>query len=110
MKIVAACAILSTALGGATAVTAPAAMGAGPCLFGHVDPNDSSSACRGSDASIPESTTRPDGTPALSCSRLSVGKRVRTDAGEHGWRHWICQERKDQWGNRSYEWDEVLGS
>ncbi|MFD0363714.1 hypothetical protein ACFQZZ_19880 [Nocardia sp. GCM10030253] len=52
---------------------------AGPCLFGHVDPNDENSACRGSDsATWPESEAGPDS--------------------------------KDQWGNKYYDWTEVLGS
>ncbi len=79
----------------------------GPCLFGHVDPNDSNSACR-FNGQPPETTARPDGSPALSCSRLNKGQNVRTHDGL-GWRYWICSSRRDQWGNTYYEWDEILG-
>ncbi|WP_280309109.1 hypothetical protein [Nocardia abscessus] len=107
------CATVAAAfLGGAILPTAaPVAGAAGPCLFGHVDPNDDNSACRGSDsARFPESESGPDGTPALSCTRLNEDARVRTDQGAYGWRHWICKKYKDSWGHTYYEWTEILAT
>ncbi|MGV9818441.1 hypothetical protein [Nocardia xishanensis] len=84
---------------------------AGPCLFGHVDPRDDNSACRGSDsARFPATPSRPDGTPAVTCEPKNDGLEVRTDAGEHGWRYWICKSYRDYWGHTYWEWTEVLGS
>jgi predicted lipoprotein with Yx(FWY)xxD motif len=101
---------LTTSLLGATLAPAviPVAQ-AGPCLFGHVDPKDDNSACRGSDAARwPESEQTADGSPALTCSRLNDGAHVRTHDGL-GWRYWLCKRYKDSWGHTYYEWTEVLG-
>jgi predicted lipoprotein with Yx(FWY)xxD motif len=97
-------------LGGTTLPTiTPVASAAGPCLFGHVDPNNSNSACRGSEsAKWPESEQTADGSPALTCSRLNDGAHVRTHDGL-GWRYWLCKKYKDSWGHTYYQWTEVLG-
>ncbi|MFE7798985.1 hypothetical protein [Nocardia sp. NPDC057440] len=106
----AACAISAALVGGVAPAVVAAPAVAGPCLFGHVDPNDDNSACRGSDsAKWPESESTPDGTPALSCTRLNDNQHVRT-RDPHGWRYWLCKGYKDQWGNKYYDWTEVLGS
>ncbi|WP_280247490.1 hypothetical protein [Nocardia abscessus] len=98
-------------LGGAILpIATPVASAAGPCLFGHVDPKDDNSACRGSDsARFPESESAPDGSPALSCTKLNDGQRVRTHDGL-GWRHWLCKKYKDSWGHTYYEWTEILAT
>ncbi|WP_327111117.1 hypothetical protein OHB12_24835 [Nocardia sp. NBC_01730] len=101
-----ACAITASVLGGATAAAEDTA---GPCLFGHVDPNNNDSACKYSDsATWPESEEGPDGEPALTCTRLNENQHVRTrDA--HGNRFWLCKKYKDSWGHTYYQWTEVLG-
>lgn len=92
-----------------TANATPAPAHTGWCPFGHVNPADSNSACRGSDSSQwPESQPGPDGKPRLSCSRLNVTKGTRTWHGEHGWSYWICELFRDQFGNVRYEWTEVV--
>lgn len=111
MKIAATILIACAITFGTTTAHADPVTPAGWCVFGHVDPNDDNSACRGSDsATWPLSESNPDGTPALSCSRLNDNQHVKTDVGEHGFSYWICMQYKDQWGNVYYEWTEVLGS
>ncbi|MBF6298236.1 hypothetical protein IU459_11860 [Nocardia amamiensis] len=108
--LLAGCTLAVSLVGGTLAPTATPVAQAGPCLFGHVDPKDDNSACRGSDsANWPESEQTPEGTPALSCSRLNEGARVRTDQGQYGWRYWVCKKYKDSWGHTYYDWTEVLG-
>lgn len=110
--LLAGCALTASLVGGTMAPTATPVAQAGPCLFGHVDPNDDNSACRGSDsAKWPESESTPDGTPALSCTRLNEGQRVATRLPDPlGERHWICKQYKDSWGHTYYDWTEVLVS
>ncbi|MFE7747195.1 hypothetical protein [Nocardia sp. NPDC057455] len=99
----------AVAAGVSVAGPEPATANAGPCLFGHVDPKNDNSACRGSEsAKWPESEQTAEGTPALSCTRLNAGQHVRTHDGL-GWRYWICQAYKDSWGHTVHEWTEVLG-
>ncbi|MGY1944073.1 hypothetical protein [Nocardia asiatica] len=106
--LLAGCALTVSLVGGTLTPTAIAPAHAGPCLFGHVDPKDDNSACRGSDsARFPESESTPDGTPALTCSRLNEGDKVRTHDGL-GWRYWWCRKYKDSWGHTYYEWTEIL--
>jgi predicted lipoprotein with Yx(FWY)xxD motif len=101
-------AVSSALLGGQTLTTTPVAQ-AGPCLFGHVDPNNSNSACRGSDsANWPESEANPDGSPKLSCSRLNKGAGVKTWDGR-GYRKWKCMQMTEM-GQEYWQWYEVLGS
>ncbi|MFI6368943.1 hypothetical protein ACIBG0_40230 [Nocardia sp. NPDC050630] len=99
-------AVSAALLGGQTLTTTPAQ--AGPCLFGHVDPNNDNSACRGSDsANFPESEANPDGSPKLACTRLNEGQNVKTHDA-HGWLYWGCKAYKDQWGNKTYQWTEFV--
>ncbi|MET8874208.1 hypothetical protein [Nocardia sp. NPDC004604] len=114
MKIIrpalAACAISASMF---SAITPPADAAPtpvnGPCLFGHVDPDNDNSACKGSDsANWPESEPNPDGSPKLSCSRLNKGAGVKTWTGR-GWRKWKCMQITEM-GQEYWQWYEVLGS
>lgn len=68
-----ACIIGASTFGGAVAVAEDSN---GPCLFGHVDPNNNDSACKYSDsATWPESESDADGEPARpdqGCAREQV--------------------------------------
>lgn len=81
-----ACAITASMFGAITPPTAAAPTPVnGPCLFGHVDPNNANSACKGSDsANWPESEANPDGSPKLSCSRLNKGAGVARELRRMG--------------------------
>ncbi|MGY4103431.1 hypothetical protein ACW2Q0_28290 [Nocardia sp. R16R-3T] len=101
-------AVSAALLGGQTLSTTPVAQ-AGPCLLGHVDPNNDNSACKGSDsANWPESEANPDGSPTLSCSRLNKGAGVKTWTG-NGWRKWKCMQITEL-GQTYFTWYEVLGT
>ncbi|OXR46693.1 hypothetical protein B7C42_01668 [Nocardia cerradoensis] len=109
IKAAAAACLLGVALLGTPAHADAAPAHIGWCPFGHVDPHDDNSACRGSDsAEWPLSEHGPDGKPTVSCTRLNEGRGVRTDHGDHGYSYWRCMSYKDQWGNVYFDWSEVL--
>ncbi|MET8874432.1 hypothetical protein [Nocardia sp. NPDC004604] len=115
MKIIraalAACAITASMFGAITppADAAPTLVN-GPCLFGHVDPHNDNSACRGSDsAKWPESEGTPAGTPKLSCSRLNDGQHVKVRQPDGSWGYFLCRKHTDLMGPDYWDWDEILG-
>lgn len=114
MKIIkvalAACAITASMIGGTLLPGAIPIALAGPCVFGHVDPHNDNSACRGSDsAKWPESEGTPAGTPKLSCSRLNDGQHVKVRQPDGSWGYFLCRKHTDLMGPDYWDRDEVLG-
>jgi hypothetical protein len=107
---VAACAIGMTILGAGQVQAAPATQPAGWCPFGHVNPNDSNSACNGSDAAEwPESQGDSDGHPLLTCSRLNVNQNIKTYDAHGARRYWQCRRyTRFGGGDVYYLWTEIV--
>lgn len=96
------------ALIGATLLSVPAVSATpiahqGPCLLGHVNPDDPNSACTGSDADRwPPMDEGPTG-PIIPCDEHNVGEQVKTQHAPQKWRYWRCRG-----SDGVYQWEEIL--
>lgn len=112
MKIIkgaVAAAVLGAGLLAATPHAAATPLHEGHCLFGHVNPRNQNSACRGSDsANWPHVPADVNGHPLKECLPGNDGESVATE-DVHGGRHWfICSHETNITGEELWEWKEVL--
>lgn len=81
----------------------------GRCLFGHVDPRNPNSACRGSDsANWPRVPADPNGVPLKECGPENDGEHVATEDVHGGGHGWICSHVTNITGEEYWEWKELL--
>lgn len=104
----AACAIGAALIGAAPAVAQPISP-VGWCPFGHVDPSNDNSACRGSDsATWPRVPADPHGNPLMKCNEYHDGEHVSTVDKDGTLARWICQHVSPVFDSPYWEWTEVV--
>jgi hypothetical protein len=102
------CAIGAALVGAAPAVGAQPVSPVGWCLFGHVDPNNTDSACRGSDSAVwPRVPADPHGNPLMKCNEYHDGEHVSTVDKDGTQSRWICIHVSPVFDDPYWEWTEV---